>query len=181
MEANAPRTGRAIPTGMVLAACARSADMKAASLMLLIFAGLLGAAAHAQPSHAIRQSGDLQFHFGVVPAELVLRHPEQHPERQMHGKGGAPRGSHLVLALFEAQSGKRVSIAEVTAHITLAGGPSITKRLEPMNIAEQASFGAYVPIGAPGTYRIRFEAKRPGAESATAEFEHRVPGPERGR
>jgi hypothetical protein len=154
--------------------------MKAATLAVLACAGLLAAPAYAQPAHAVRQSGELQFHFGVVPAELVLRHPGEHPERQMHGKG-APRGSHLVVALFEAQAGKRVADAEVTAHVTLAGGPSVTKRLEPMRIAGQPSFGAYVPIGAPGVYRIRFEAKRPGAAPATAEFEHRVPGPERGR
>jgi hypothetical protein len=154
--------------------------MKTLFAILLLYAGLLGAAAQAQPAHAIRQTGELQFHYGVVPAELVLRHPGEHPERQMHGKS-APRGSHLVVALFEAQAGKRVADAEVTAHVTLAGGPSATKRLEPMRIAGQPSFGAYVPIGAPGVYRIRFEAKRPGAAPATAEFEHRVPGPERGR
>lgn len=153
--------------------------MKPLFAILLLYAGLLGAAAQAQPAHAIRQSGELQFHYGVVPAELVLRHPGEHPERQMHGKS-APRGSHLVLALFD-RSGNRVADAEVTAHVTLAGGPSVTKGLEPMQISEQASFGAYVPIGAPGIYRIRFEAKRPGAAPATAEFEHRVPGPERGR
>lgn len=155
--------------------------MEANTVLAGVVAAFLAAAAQAQPAHAIRQSADLQFHYGVVPAELVLRHPEQHPERQMHGKGAPPRGSHLVLTLFEAQSGKRVAMAEVTAHVTLAGGPSVTKRLEPMNIADQPSFGAFVPIGAPGIYRIRFEVKRPGAERAEAEFEHRIPGPERGR
>jgi hypothetical protein len=164
MEANALRTGRA------------------AVVLTGVIAAFLAAAAQSQQPHAIRQSVGLQFHYGVVPAELVLRHPDQHPERQMHGKGAAPRGSHLVLALFEAQSGKRVSIAEVSAHVTLAGGPSVTRRLEPMKIAEQPSFGAFVPIGAPGIYRIRFEVKRPGVERGdSAEFEHRVPGPERGR
>jgi len=148
--------------------------MKPLLATLLIFGALVAAPAHGQPAHAIRQSGELQFHYGVVPAEIVLRHPAEHPEREMHGKS-APRGSHLVLALFDAD-GNRIADAEVTAHVALAGGPSVTKRLEAMQVAGQASFGAYVPIGAPGVYRIRFEAKRPGAAPAAAELEHRVQG-----
>lgn len=63
----------------------------------------------------------------------------------------------------------------MTVHITLAGGPSVTKRLEPMTIPGQPGFGGFVSIGVPGIYKIRSEARRPGAAgSASAEFEHRV-------
>jgi uncharacterized protein involved in high-affinity Fe2+ transport len=64
--------------------------------------------------------------------------------------------------------------------VTLVGGASTTKPLEPMNINDLPSFGAYVPVGAPGIYKIRFDVKRPGVEgTVSAEFEHRVAEPRR--
>lgn len=143
------------------------------SLVSLFFAGPLIAA---EPAHALRQpKPGVVFHYGVVPAEVVLAHPEQHPEREMH-RGAAPKGaSHLVVALFDAAKGERIADAEVTATVTLLGGASATKRLEPMAIANQPSFGGFFSLGAPGIYRLRFEARRPGvAEVASAEFEYRL-------
>ena len=69
----------------------------------------------------------------------------------------------------------RFADADVTVHITLAGGSSVTRRLEPMTIAGQPGFGGFVSVGAPGIYTIRFEVRRPGAAGvASAAFEHRV-------
>lgn len=139
---------------------------------------LLSTAAQAQPAHALRQTGGLVFHYGIVPAEIVLAHPEQHPERAMHADGARRGASHVVLALFD-MAGKRISQAEVQATVTLVGGPAVTRTLEPMAIAGQASFGGFFSFGAPGIYRIRFEALGASHEGvASAEFEHRVPGPE---
>lgn len=140
-------------------------------LAVCIFAASGGAAA--EQAHAIRQGTQgLAFHYGLVPAEVVLAHPKAHVEREMHG--GARRGaSHIVLALFEGD--KRIADADVTVHITLAGGPSVTRQLEPMTIAGQPGFGGFVSVGAPGIYTIRFEVRRPGvAGAASAAFEHRV-------
>jgi hypothetical protein len=130
----------------------------------------------AETSHAIRQGAqDLAFHYGIVPAAVVLAHPDQHPERAMHG-GRPPKGaSHVVLALFDAAGRRRVSDAQVTATVTPVGGASVSRKLEPMSIAGQPSFGGFFSFAAPGIYRIRFEARLPGAHGpAIAEFEHRV-------
>ena len=143
--------------------------------LVLVAAGLMAGAAAAQGAHASRQaSGGLLFHYGLVPAEVVLAHPQSHAEREMHG--GARRGeSHIVLALFDANDQTRIAQAEVTLHITLAGGASTTKRLEPMTIAGQPGVGGFVSVGVPGIYKIRFDVRRPGAAgAANAEFEHRV-------
>lgn len=149
--------------------------MKAAGWFLAI--GLLAGApaGWAEQPHALRQGADgLVFHYGLVPAEVVLAHPEQHPERAMHG-GPRRAESHIVLALFDAKDQTRIAQADVTVHITLAGGPSVTRRLEPMAIAGQPSFGGFVSVGAPGIYKIRFDVRRPGiAAVASAVFEHRV-------
>lgn len=108
------------------------------SLVSLLTAAQLFAG---EPTHALRQGGrDVVFRYGVVPAQVVLAHPDKHPQREMHG-GAAPRGA---------------------SH-------------EPMAIANQASFGGFFPLPAPGIYRLRFEARRPGiAGISSAEFEYRV-------
>lgn len=144
--------------------------MKAAALFAAWF---FAANALAQAMHGSEQvSGGLRFHYGLVPAAVVLAHSDKHPEREMHG--GARRGaSHVVLALFDGET--RLSEADVTMHVTLAGGPSSTRRLEPMTIAGQPGFGAFVSVGTPGIYRIRFDVRRAGRPSvASATFEHRV-------
>lgn len=148
----------------------------------ILLSALFTGAAYAQPAHAAQQGTQLLFHYGIVPAEVVLAHAPGHAEREMH-KGEAGRGKkHVVLALFGASDGRRVADADVTLHLTLTGGASVTRRLEPMAIAGQAGYGGFVSMDAPGIYRLRFEVKRPGVPGTTdADFEHRVPGPERGR
>ena len=157
--------------------------MKALQRQAALCAAVLGAAslaAFAQPAHTQRQAAGLLFHYGLVPSEMVLSHPQSHEERRMH-PGDARKGrSHLVLAIFDAASGERIAKADVTVHITLVGGASTTTALEPMEIAGKASFGAFVPVGAPGIYKIRFEVKRPGVPGTDkAEFEHRIADPKR--
>ena len=146
--------------------------MKLFTLVFTAWLMALPASASAQNAHAIRQGAQgLAFHYGLVPAELVLAHPAQHAEREMHG--GAKRGqNHVVLALFDGE--RRISVADVTVHVTLAGGPSVTRKLEPMTIAGQPGFGGFVSMGAPGIYTIRFEVRRPGQPLEQAEFEHRI-------
>lgn len=133
------------------------------------------ATALGQSAHAARQVADgLVFHYGLVPAELVLAHPQPHAEREMHG-GGRPAESHLVLALFDANEKTRLAQADVTVHIELGGHLTASKRLEPMTIRGQPGFGGFVSVATPGAYRIRFEVRRPGTSAtSTAEFEYRV-------
>ena len=139
----------------------------------LLWAGQVFAA---DTAHAPRQPGqNIVFHYGVVPAEVVLAHSSEHAERKVHGGAVSKGSNHLVVALFDAAKGERIADAEVTATVTLLGGASVTKRLEPMAIADQPSFGRFFSMGVPGIYRRRFEARRPGtAEVAAAEFEYRV-------
>ena len=150
--------------------------MKALISMLVAWLLYPGAALAADQAHALAQSaGSMAFHYGVVPAQVVLAHADRHPEREMHGGSTPKTGSHIVLALFDIPSGERIASGEVTATVTLLGGPSVTRRLEPMTIAGQPSFGGFFALGAPGIYRLRFEARRPdAAQPEVAEFEHRV-------
>jgi len=83
-----------------------------------------------------------------------------------------PRAVDLQVYFYRDSHEVRIS---VFAGVTPVGGASVTKRREPMMIANQPSFGGFFSLGAPGIYRLRFEARRPGvAEVASAEFEYRV-------
>lgn len=129
----------------------------------------------APPAHAQARTQGPLFQYGLVPSELVLSHPQAHEERRVHPADARKGCSHLALANFDAENGERIATAEVMAYLTLVGGANTTKALEPMKIAGKSSCSAFGPIGAPGSYRIRFEVKRrgvPGTESA--QFEHRI-------
>lgn len=147
-----------------------------ATVTAALLVALLASAAGAQTTHPAKDSSQgVVFHFGVVPAEIVQAHPSDHPERVMHG-GGAKGQKHLVLALFDASTGDRIAQADVQATVTLLGGSGVSRRLQPMMVADQPSFGGFFSMTPRGVYRIRFEVKRPDRPNAVAEFEYRVPG-----
>lgn len=101
------------------------------------------------------------IYFGILPAELVRGHPQEHPEGLMHG--GVPVGeNHIMVALFEDKTGKRITRAEVTATITGPGNFKAGKKLEPMIIAGAATFGNYFYMPGPGPYRIALRIRMPG-------------------
>jgi hypothetical protein len=99
-----------------------------------------------------------------MPAVLVARHAKEHVERKMHGGAPSPSSTHLVVALFDKQSGARVSDAEVEATVTLLGSTSARKRLKPMAIADQPSFGGILLHGRPRSlpHPFRSETTRCG-------------------
>lgn len=151
---------------------------RAGQLFLTLLAGALfwaHGAALGQSAHASRQVADgIVFHYGLVPAELVLGHLETHAERQMHG-GGRLGESHLILALFDARQKTRLAQADVTVQISLPDGQVLSQRLEPMVISGQPGFGGFASVGDPGVYKIRFDVRRPGTSTvSTAQFEYRV-------
>ncbi len=127
-----------------------------------LLAGLLLMVSATAAVDGYRQVVDgVAVYFGVMPAELVRGHPREHPESEMHG--GVPVGeNHIMVALFEDKTGKRITRAEVTATITGPGNFKAEKKLEPMVIAGAASFGNYFTMPGPGPYRIAVRIRTPG-------------------
>ncbi len=127
-----------------------------------LLAGLLLMVSATAAVDGYRQVVDgVAVYFGVMPAELVRGHPREHPESEMHG--GVPVGeNHIMVALFEDKTGKRITRAEVTATITGPGNFKAEKKLEPMIIAGAASFGNYFTMPGPGPYRIAVRIRTPG-------------------
>ncbi|AAZ97276.1 conserved hypothetical protein [Thiobacillus denitrificans ATCC 25259] len=115
------------------------------------------------------------IYLGVVPAQIIQGHPKEHEERRMHGGVPASRyRHHLMVAPFDAASGRRIEDAQVTAAVTELGLASKRKTLEPMRIDDTVSYGNYFDIRSNGTYRIEVEIRRPGhAGPIKATFNHR--------
>lgn len=100
------------------------------------------------------------IYFGIVPAEVVRGHPREHPEGEMHG-GVSAGESHIMVALFDAKTGRRIADAEVSAHITGDRGLTAQKRLDLMVIAGSATYGNYFSMPGSGPYRIEVRIRLP--------------------
>ncbi|MBI3898867.1 MAG: hypothetical protein HY308_11295 [Gammaproteobacteria bacterium] len=109
------------------------------------------------------------IYFGIVPAELVRGHPPQHAESDMHG--GVPVGeSHIMVALFDNKTGKRIDNVEANARVT-GSGLHVEKKLEPMVVAGSLTYGNYFSLTGSGPYRIAIRFRLPGAaHESHAEF-----------
>jgi len=132
------------------------------------------AAARDDPSSSRVVEG-VAIYFGVTPAEMVQGHPKGHTEGQMHG--GAPaRGhrDHVVVALFDGATGKRIENAEVTANVVEIGLAGQWKKLEPMEIAGTITYGNYFDFPSRDAYHLIMRIHIPGRQRPIeTRFEHR--------
>lgn len=151
------------------------------TLHLLVLAPLLlvaGATASAPgfgaDSAGHRTTDGLSVYLGVVPAAMVRGHPKGHSEEAMHG--GIPRGPHayhVIVAIFDAETGKRVEDAAVEARVSPVGLSGITRRLEPMAIVGTVTYGNYFSLRSSDVYRVAVTITRgAGAPPVIVEFDY---------
>lgn len=136
---------------------------------------LLLTAAFAADSSQHKVVHGVAIYLGVFPAEMVLGHPRAHTEAQMHG--GVPAGQHqqhVVVALFDNVTGKRISGAKVSARVHEINLAGAQKKLEPMLIAGTVSYGNYFNMPATNNpYRIQVRIELPGvADVIEAQFDY---------
>lgn len=138
-------------------------------------AALTASAAFAADSATHKVVHGVAIYLGVLPAEMILGHPKSHTEAEMHG--GVPAGQHqqhVVVALFDQASGKRISGAKVSARVHEINLAGTQKKLEPMLIAGTISYGNYFNIPSTSNpYRIRVLIELPGVAGVIeTEFEY---------
>ncbi len=103
-----------------------------------------------------QQVDGISIYLGVIPAQLIREHT------WMHGGAADKEDSfHILVALFDAKSGERVTDATVKATVSPLGMRGETKILEPMR-NELLSYGNYFVLKQIGRYRITIEIERPG-------------------
>lgn len=129
-----------------------------------VFALLLSLASHAGEDGQRKVVDGLSVYVGVLPAEMLLGHPKGHHEREMHG--GVPAGAnryHVVVALFDAASGKRITDAQVKIGGASIGMGASRKKAEPMLVNNVVTYGNYVSMPGGGPYKIQITIRRPGS------------------
>jgi hypothetical protein len=157
----------------ILAFMQRSAVLAGA----LVAAALTGAQANAAGDGLYQRNAGVEAFIGVVPAEITKGHAPTGPEVAMHG--GVPTGGHqyhLIAAVFDAGTGKRIADAAVTAQVSGLGLAGAVKVLDPMTIASTVTYGAYLDLPGPDLYAIVLTIKRPAAEQPITlrfDYDHR--------
>lgn len=131
----------------------RSARLLAA---VAVAAGVLGCARDADLPRSEQTVEGVKIYLGIVPAALVQGHSTTPGDPQaLHG--GTPAGSdsnHVMVALFDAASGARITDARVSASI---GGGSAAKPLEPMEVNGLMTYGNFFALSSPEVRRIHVE------------------------
>ena len=111
------------------------------------------------------------LYWGLVPEAIVS---QQHAIDELHG--GRPRGggkiNHLVVALFDAKTGRRIDDAIVRAQLSESGiVDEAPKYLPPMPVNGVSSYGQLFGMVHDGPYRFHVWVKLP---DRPAEIEFRI-------
>lgn len=117
------------------------------------------------------------IYLAVVPAEIVLGHPRQGIDPDMHGD--VPLGKdwyHVMVAVFDNQTGKRISGVEVTLSTLGPDNSGARKKLEAMTLGTTITYGNYFRLATPGIYKMKVEVRQSGGGAVEAEFEYLVRG-----
>lgn len=136
---------------------------------------IVPAAVFAHVSNETQSAAGLKVDLGIVPAETIRARPEEYAEWKMHG--GVPSGRsmyHVMVAIFDAKTGQRITDAQVRARVEEVGLTSEDKKLESMQVANAVTYGNFFRMAGQGTFRITVQIRRPGTTRAVElQFEHR--------
>lgn len=148
----------------------------------LVVIGLLLVAGCSDNSKLPRNSqtvDGMTIELGVLPAELIQGHVTAPGEpNALHG--GTPpnsRSHHIVVALFDAKTGARITDARIRAGV---GNRSYNHDpdtlLEPMEVNGTISYGNFFLLQGEGVWRIHLEIARAGApRPVEADFAYERP------
>ena len=143
-------------------------------VILLVMLGALAAESLAVHSEHYKVVNGVAIYLGIVPAEMIREHGPGQTESTMHS--GIPPGGrhhHVMIAVFDNNSGKRIEDAEVEATVRELGLSGQQTRLEPMVVANTITYGNYFSMTAGGIYRIHIRIRLPGvARPIEARFEY---------
>ncbi len=106
-------------------------------------------------AQARQEREGLVLYWGLVPAAVVSA---KHSLEQMHGvlPPGGGELHHLVVAVFDTRTGRRIDNAAVRARLSEVGiADSAPRYLTPMKINDEASYGQLFGTVKDGPYDFR--------------------------
>ncbi len=103
----------------------------------------------------------LTVYLGLVSAEALRQDPDQYPAHQQSKIPSGKHVYHVMLALFDSASGKRITDAVVQARVAplALGGPK--RPLDPTLVAGVLTYCNYFRISPSDTTVIQAEIRRP--------------------
>ena len=108
----------------------------------------------------------MSIYFGALPAQIIQDHEDMHGGNDNIGE----YTYHILIAIFDSKTGKRILYAKVKATAIPLGMKGETKKLEPMH-ANLKSYGNYFTLHDTTPYTIRVEIQRPDSgKKSIAEF-----------
>lgn len=119
----------------------------------LMFGTNLVLADHAQRHQII---DDMSIYLGIIPAQLTQKYVSMHG-----GVAHEEHSYHIVIAIFDTKSGKRITNAKLKGTVALLGRKGNTKDLEPMHDV-LLSYGNYFTMDQATHYTISIEIHRAG-------------------
>jgi hypothetical protein len=149
----------------------RSARVLTAAALM---AGIFGCAPDAGLPRSEQTVEGVTIYLGVVPAALVQGHSTT-PGNPQALHGGTPAGSdshHVMVALFDAASGARITDARVSASVR---GQAPARVLEPMEVNGLTTYGNFFVFSGREVRRIHVEVFPTGRSSpieANFAYEH---------
>lgn len=137
--------------------------------VIVLAAGVLLAALAVPGSSAVgashKTAGGLTVYLGVVPTAMIRGATREHLLTAHGDVPSGPHAYHVMIALFDAASGKRIEDAsEVTARVSSRRLTATTRRLEPMIIAGTVTYGNYFTMADEDPYEIIVSVTRTGAD-----------------
>jgi cytochrome c5 len=113
------------------------------------------------------------IHFGVVPADEIRRRPNDYPASEYGAVPVAPQQYFVTVALFDANTGQRITDANVRARVSTAEAAGPEKALDPMTVAAARTYGSYFAMAGAGPYTISVQIRRPGTQDPIqAQFQY---------
>lgn len=123
----------------------------------------------------VRSADGLVIYLGIVPAALIRGH-EPGTTGAMHGDPGSiAQSHHVMVAVFDAVTGARITASRVTATVRPADGATVTRVLDPMTINNALTYGNYFTLPDDGTLttlETRIERSQARATVVTYSFRH---------
>jgi cytochrome c5 len=110
--------------------------------------------------------GETTIYFGVVPSSVIRDHPKEYPASVASAAPPVPDQYYVTVALFDANSGQRVTDAVVKARVGSSARSGPEKTLEPATIADSPTYGNYFAMAGADRYTIALRIQRPGTSEA---------------
>jgi len=112
-------------------------------------------------------------YFGATPTEVMRRNPGEYPEKVYGAVPIGPDQYYVTIAVFDANTGRRIPDATVRARVSTATGAGPEMVLEPVTIKDARTYGNYFAMAGAGPYEVTVRIMRPGTpESIQARFEY---------